>query len=236
MRAIILAGGSGSRLRPLTITIPKPLVPIGDMPILELLIRQLKRAGCTRITLSVGHLASLIRAFCGDGDQWQIPIDYVYEEQALGTVGCLGLLDDVTDDRLLVLNGDTLTDLDFAQPFAAHDPADAMTVCANRRTVAVDFGVLEADAAGYLTGYIEKPVLSYRVSMGVNVVSQWAMARYIERNRRLDAPDLVQRILTDGGKVRVLDTTAYWLDLGRMKDLEAGVAAFLAEPRRFLPE
>ena len=236
MRAVILAGGSGSRLRPLTVTIPKPLVPIGDMPILELLIRQLKRAGCARITLSVGHLASLIRAFCGDGEQWRIPIDYVYEEQALGTVGCLGLLDDIADDRLLVLNGDTLTDLDFAAPYAAHDPGDAITVCANRRTVAVDFGVLETDARGYLSTYTEKPTLAYRVSMGVNVVSTWAIARYIERNQRLDAPDLVKRVLADGKRVRVLDTSAYWLDLGRMKDLEAGVAAFSAEPGRFLPE
>jgi len=236
MRAVILAGGKGSRLRPFTVTIPKPLVPIGDIPILEILIRQLKHRRCERITLSVGHLASLIRAFCGDGEEWRIPIDYLYEEAPLGTIGCLGLLDDLAEDRVLVVNGDTLTDLDFAAVHAAHDHRDAITVCANRRTVDVDFGVLETDGDGLLTTYTEKPVLSYRVSMGVNVISDWAITRYIHRGERLDTPDLVHRLLADGQRVRVLSTEAYWLDLGRMKDLETGAAAFEADPRRFLPE
>ena len=236
MRAVILAGGKGSRLRPLTVTIPKPLVPIGDLPILEILIRQLKRQGCERITISVGHLAGLIRAFCGGGEAWGIPIDYLYEEQPLGTIGCLGLLEGLAEDRVLVVNGDTLTDLDFAGVYAAHAREDAATVCANRRTVEVDFGVLETDAGGHLAAYTEKPVLSYRVSMGVNVISAWAIAHYIPEGERLDIPDLVRRLLADRQGVRVLDTEAYWLDLGRMADLEAGVAAFQADPRRFLPE
>lgn len=236
MRAVILAGGKGSRLRPFTVTIPKPLVPIGDLPILEILIRQLKHRGFERITLSVGHLASLIRAFCGTGEPWGIPIDYLYEDQPLGTIGCLGLLDDLAEERVLVVNGDTLTDLNLAEVYAAHDGTDAITVCANRRSVEIDFGVLETDGAGYLSAYTEKPVLSYKVSMGVNVLSAWAIARYIHRGERLDTPDLVHRLLADGQKVRVLSPEAYWLDLGRMKDLETGVAAFEADPRRFLPE
>jgi NDP-sugar pyrophosphorylase family protein len=236
MRAVILAGGKGSRLRPLTVTIPKPLVPIGDLPILEILIRQLKHRGFDRITLSVGHLASLIRAFCGHGEPWGLPIDYLYEDRPLGTIGCLGLLDDLAEDRVLVANGDTLTDLDWREVYAAHDPRDAVTVCANRRTVEIDFGVLETEGDGYLAAYTEKPVLSYQVSMGVNVISAWAIARYIARGERLDAPDLVHRLTAAGEKVRVRSTEAYWLDLGRMKDLETGVAAFAADPRRFLPD
>lgn len=236
MRAVILAGGKGSRLRPFTVTIPKPLVPIGDLPILEILIRQLKHQGCDRITISVGHLAGLIRAFCGNGDPWGIPIDYVYEERPLGTIGCLALIEDLDEDRALVVNGDTLTDLNMAEAYAAHDPADAITICAHRRSVEIDFGVLETASDGQLTSYIEKPALSYRVSMGVNVLSTWAIAQYIPQGARLDTPDLVRKLLDAEQRVRVLDTDAYWLDLGRMTDLETGVAAFEENPRRFLPE
>lgn len=237
MRAVILAGGKGSRLRPFTTTVPKPLVPIGDLPILEILIRQLKHQGFHRITLSVGHLAALIRAFCGNGEQWRVSLDYVYEEHPLGTIGCLGLIEDLErDDRVLVVNGDTLTDLDMAEVYTAHDGADAITICANRRSVEVDFGVLDIDDRGYLAAYTEKPTLSYRVSMGINIVSSWAVAKHVPTGERLDLPDLVRRMLETGDRVRVRETAAYWLDLGRMSDLEAGMVAFQENPRRFLPE
>ena len=237
MRALILAGGKGSRLRPFTFTIPKPLVPIGEMTVLEILIRQLKGQGFERITISVGHLAGLIRAFCGDGSQWGIPIDYVYEDRPLGTIGCLALLEDLRGaDRMLVINGDTLTDMSLAEAYAAHDGADAITICANRRSVGIDFGVLETDGAGYLSTYTEKPTLHYRVSMGVNVVSAWAVGAYISRGEPLDLPGLVEKLLAAGQRVRVREVEAYWLDLGRMQDLEEGERVFRANPQRFLPE
>jgi NDP-sugar pyrophosphorylase family protein len=236
MRALVLAGGKGSRLRPYTVTVPKPLVPIGETPILEILLRQLRRAGFSRVTLSVGHLASLIRAFCENGERFGLALEYVFEDKPLGTIGSLAYLDLPQDENILVINGDTLTDLDLARAFAQHNSKDAMTICANQRSVLVDFGVLETDDRGYLSGYTEKPRLAYRVSMGINIVSGWAIARYLQRGERLDVPDLVARLRADGQGVRVFDAAAYWLDLGRPEDLETGTSIFQADPKRFLPE
>jgi NDP-sugar pyrophosphorylase family protein len=236
MRAVILAGGKGKRLRPFTFTIPKPLVPIGDRPIVEILIRQLAAQGFERITISVGHLAPLVESFCGSGEQWGVAIDYLHEDSPLGTIGCLGLIDDIAGDRLLVVNGDTLTDLNMADVYAMHAPSDAITVCANRRYVEIDFGVLEADADGSLRSYTEKPTPHYTVSMGINVISTWTIDKYVARNAKLDLPELIAVLMRADESVRVFETEAYWLDLGRVQDLEAGDEAVRANPDRFLPQ
>jgi NDP-sugar pyrophosphorylase family protein len=235
MRAVILAGGRGARLRPFTIVIPKPLVPVGEMPILEILVRQLKAQGFDRITLSVGYLSGLIQAYCGDGSAWDVEVDYVHESEPLGTAGFLGHLGDLTEDRILVVNGDTFTDLDMAAAYRQHDPKDAVSVCANRRSVPTEFGVLEAEDDGRLKAYVEKPELTYDVSMGVNVLSAWAIHAFVEAGKALDMPDLLRRIMNAGETVRVRRTDAYWLDLGRMSDLELAVEAFAADPSRFIP-
>lgn len=232
---MILAGGRGSRLTPYTAVIPKPLVPIGEMPILELLIRQLKFRGFDRLTLSVGYLSSLIEAYCGDGSRWEIELDYVRETEPLGTAGFLGLLDDLTDDRLLVVNGDTLTDLDMGQAYRDHDPADGATIYSSRRSLSIEFGVLETDDSGRLVSYSEKPEVAYDVSMGVNILSAWAIKAHVTRGVRLDMPDLLRRIQGADGVVRVQRTDAYWLDMGRISDLEEALETFAADPARFLP-
>jgi NDP-sugar pyrophosphorylase family protein len=234
MHAVILAGGKGSRLRPFTFTIPKPLVPIGDVPIIEILIRQLAAQGFTRATVSVGHLASLIRGFCGDGESWGIPIDYVYEDEPLGTVGSLALLEKFDDDRVAVINGDTLTDMSFADAYRSHSTGDAATICANRRSVSIDFGVLEIDDDDSLIGYSEKPTLDYLVSMGTNILTVDAVRRHLKAGERLDIPGLVDRFRSENERVRVFHPDAYWLDLGRLDDLETGTQVFLANPERFL--
>lgn len=235
MRAVILAGGRGSRLTPYTTVIPKPLVPIGEIPILELLIRQLKAQGFERITLSVGYLSSLIEAYCGDGSHWEIALDYVRESEPLGTAGFLGLLEDLDDDRLLVVNGDTLTDLDMGGAYRDHDPSDGATICSSRRSMSIEFGVLETDDSGRLVSYSEKPEVAYDVSMGVNILSAWAIKAYVTPGARLDMPDLLRQIRDGGGVVRVNGTDAYWLDMGRVSDLEAALEMFAADPARFLP-
>lgn len=232
--ALILAGGKGSRLRPFTFAIPKPLVPIGDLPIIEILIRQLAAFGFERISISVGYLAALIEAYCGDGDRWGVPIDYVYETEPLGTIGGLAHIGELSDDRLLVVNGDTLTTMDFGAAYDAHDVSDALTIHAFRREVEISFGVLESDERGVLTGYREKPQLEYQVSMGVNVISAWTIDKYLDGGR-LDLPDLAAALLAANEQIRVVETDDFWLDLGRFDDLEAGSAAFLEDPQRFLP-
>lgn len=234
MHAVILAGGKGSRLRPFTFAIPKPLVPIGDIPIIELLIRQLQAQGFTRATISVGHLASLIQSFCSDGNQWGIPIDYVYEDEPLGTVGSLGLIEHFDDDRVLVVNGDTLTDMSFADAYRSHNVGDAATICANSRSVHIDFGVLEIDDDDTLTDYVEKPRLDYLVSMGTNILTVDAVRRHLTQGERLDMPDLIDRFRLAGERVRVRRPDAFWLDLGRLEDLESGTQIFTADPARFL--
>ena len=235
MRAFVLAGGRGSRLHPFTTVIPKPLVPVGEMPILEILLRQLKGQGFDRVTISVGYLSSLIESYCGDGSRWGLRVDYVREDEPLGTAGALSLLTDLEEDRVLVTNGDILTDLDLGLVARDHDVTEGATICANQRTVSIDFGVLRKDDDGCLATYDEKPTLSYEVSMGVNVLSAWALDRYVEAGVRLDMPDLMRRLVADGHPVRIRSTDAYWLDMGRMADLETATEVFTANPARFLP-
>jgi NDP-sugar pyrophosphorylase family protein len=235
MRAVILAGGTGSRLKPFTFSIPKPLVPIGEMPIIEILIRQLAGQGFDRVSISVGYLAQLIRAVCADGSQWGVAIDYVEEDKPLGTAGCLALVDGLGDDSFLVVNGDTLTDLDFAAALDIHKPESGITICTKRRGVDIDFGVLEVGEDGLLLGYKEKPVLDYLVSMGVYILSPWVVRDHIQPGERLDMPELIDRLRKAGHPVNTHDADAYWLDLGRIDDLEAGDAVFRNDRAKFLP-
>jgi NDP-sugar pyrophosphorylase family protein len=236
MRAVVLAGGEGRRLRPFTWVVPKPLVPIGEMPILEILLRQLARYGFVDVTLSVGYLWSLISAYCGDGAQWGLRIDYVREDEPLGTAGFLPLIDTSRADRLLVVNGDILTDLDFRRAYETHVAgATAATIFSHHRTVDIDFGVLDIDSDGMLLKYDEKPKLTYQVSMGINVISTWAIERYIEHGVRLDMPVFMRRLQAAHESVRVEMTDCYWLDMGRMADLEAANTVIESERERFLP-
>lgn len=227
------------RLRPYTTVLPKPLMPVGDRPILDIIVRQLRHAGFERLTIVTGHLAELIEAFFGDGEKYGIAIDYYREDEPLGTVGALALLEGLDDD-FLVMNGDVLTDLAYGEFLDQHRASGAAaSVAAHRREVQVSLGVLqfedEADA-DRLTGYIEKPTYHYEVSMGVYAFSPRAIEQ-IEPGVRLDFPDLVLKLLAAGETVRARRSeNDYWLDIGRHDDYETAMDEFERMRGRFLPD
>jgi NDP-mannose synthase len=237
-RAVILAGGLGTRLRPYTTVLPKPLMPIGDRPILDIVIRQLAAAGFERVTIATGYLAELIEAFFGDGSRHGVPIDYFREDEPLGTVGALSLIDGLDDD-FLVMNGDILTDLDYGALLGRHSAGgQTATIAARSRQVQVSLGVILSESAHdptEVTGYVEKPSYSYQVSMGVYCFSPH-VRRFIARGERIDFPDLVLRLIAAGEKVRTWQSDDQWFDIGRPDDYEAAQDAFDGLRSQLLPD
>jgi NDP-mannose synthase len=171
-RAVILAGGRGTRLRPYTVSLPKPLMPIVDHPILEIIIRQLARAGFEHVTLTVNYQAEIFRAYFGDGSKWRIRIDYSLETQPLGTMGPLRLIPDLPND-FLVMNGDVLTDLDFRAFLSEHTQGRRLfSISAAAREQRIDYRVLHVGRDGLLSAFQEKPITAYLVSMGIYALNR----------------------------------------------------------------
>ncbi|OEU79361.1 MAG: nucleoside-diphosphate-sugar pyrophosphorylase [Desulfobulbaceae bacterium C00003063] len=217
MRAIILAGGKGSRLLPYTTVIPKPLMPVGDRPILEIIIRQLKYYGFSRVTMAVGYLAELIEAYFSDGNKYGIKIDYSREDKPLGTIGALSLIDGL-DRTFLVMNGDVLTNLNYCKLVEFHEMNNAVaTIATYNKEIKIDLGVLEMDEGFRLKQYTEKPTLKYKVSMGIYVFEPEILS-FIDPNGYLDFPDLVVDLIKAGRKVIAFPFDGYWLDIGRHED------------------
>jgi NDP-mannose synthase len=237
-RAVILAGGEGTRLRPYTTVLPKPLMPIGDRPVLDIVVRQLKAHGFERITMATGYLAELIEAFFRDGESYGIAIDYFREHEPLGTVGALALIEGVADDDVLVMNGDVLTDIDYGALLERHRASDAAaTIATKERQIQVSLGVLrfaDTDDPTRLTGYDEKPAIDYVASMGVYCFAPRALA-HIKPGERLDFPDLVLRLIAAGDIVRSWLSDDYWLDIGRHDDYEQAQEEFESVRDRLIP-
>jgi NDP-sugar pyrophosphorylase family protein len=234
-RAVVLAGGRGTRLRPYTAVLPKPLMPIGEYPILEVIVRQLARAGLGRITMAVSHQADLIKAFFGDGARWGIPIDYSLELVPLSTIGPLKLMGNLPE-HFLLMNGDVLTDLDFRRFYAAHVAANRLfTVAASRRTQVIDYGVLQVDSGNRLCGFSEKPVRQFLVSMGVYVMNRKLLER-VPAGVKYGFDDLMRDMLERGEPVHVEPYGGYWLDIGRPDDYERAIDEFEQCRRKLLPD
>ncbi len=234
MKVVILAGGKGMRLAPYTMILPKPLVPVGQYPIIEILVRQLARSGFRDIVLSIGYLGELIQAyFAGNHARFKdVSVSYFRESEPLGTAGPLGLIPGL-NETFLTLNGDILTSLDFGRLLEYHRQREAaLTIAVRRREVQVDLGVVQLNANGELTGYLEKPVLDYLVSMGVYVYEP-VVLKYIEPGRYLDFPTLTTRLLECGERVVGYLSEDYWLDIGRHEDYVRATAEFESKREAF---
>jgi len=234
MQAILLAGGQGTRLLPYTTVFPKPLVPVGDQPISEIVVRQLAAAGFDRIVFAVSHLASLIEAYFGDGAKWGVRISYSLEDTPLGTAGPIGLVRDLDAD-FLVMNGDLLTDLDYRALVADHRQSGAIvTVATARKQVPISLGVVTIDDQRRLVGYDEKPTLHYTVSTGIYVMNR-RIQELLVPPRRMDLPDLLRDLIARGERVHCHPHEGEWLDIGRPEDYEEALSRYAADPARFVP-
>lgn len=214
---MVLAGGQGTRLRPYTSVLPKPLMPLGDAPVLEIIIRQLARDGFDHITLAVNYHAALIKAFFGDGQVWGVTLDYSLETRPLSTIAPLRLIPDLPE-HFILLNGDVLTDLSFRQLYDEHRAHNRLfTVAAAQRTHTVDYGVLHVGPASQLTGFSEKPVSQYLVSMGIYGVSR-AVLEHVPQHEKFGFDDLMHDCINHNRPVHVHVHPGYWLDIGRPDD------------------
>jgi len=237
MQAIILAGGKGTRLRPYTTILPKPLMPIGEMPILEIMVRQLKQHGVDSIIIAVGYLHHMIESYFKNGEKYGISIKYSVEDEPLGTAGPINLIMDDLEENFLVLNGDLLTNINYAKLFATHIQQNAAaTIAAHKRTVEIDYGVLELDQNLELTNYSEKPSFDFKVSMGINVFKKSAIELIIKENTYLDIPDLMLALMQNKQKIVCYQEDCEWLDIGRIEDYSIAVDTFESQKKKFLPD
>ena len=236
MRAVILAGGRGTRLAPYTTVFPKPLVPVGELPIIEIILRQLQAQGIKRVTLAVGYLAELIKAYLVQrADVFpSLVIDYVTEDKPTGTSGALGSIPDLADEPFfLVMNGDVLTTIDLGAMIEHHHAtASDLTIASAAKSVNIDLGVLEL-SDGRVVGYREKPSLPYDVSMGIYLYSPRAL-EWIHSGEYLDFPDLILRMIAAGQRVTAYQTDCLWLDIGRHDDYEQATETFERNREAFL--
>jgi NDP-mannose synthase len=221
-RAVVLAGGRGTRLRPYTVAIPKPLMPIGELPILEIILRQLAHHGFEHITLAVNHQAEILRAYFGAGQKWNLRIDYSLEDRPLGTMGPLKLLKDLPKD-FLVMNGDILSDLNFAAFAESHVKEGRLfTISAARREQIIDYGVLQAGKDNHLSGFQEKPKIPYLVSMGIYCLKREVLD-FVPADQPFGFDQLMLKLLDERQAVKVTTHGGYWLDIGRPDDYQKAI-------------
>ena len=235
MKAVILAGGKGTRLRPYTSVLPKPLMPIGDLPILEIILRRLERAGVTEVVIAIGYLGALIQTYLSQSPiARRLSIRYHLEDAPLGTAGAIGTIEGLGDEPFFVMNGDILSTIDFGAMMAHHRSIDAaLTVGVVSTNVQIQLGVLTLDGADRITGYDEKPTKSYAASMGIYVYGPAAKAR-IAPGAYLDAPSLVLQLIEAGETVSGFTDPCEWIDIGNVGEYERAQGEFESDPEKFL--
>jgi len=234
-RAIILAGGKGTRLRPYTVVLPKPLMPIGEYPILEVVIRQLVAHGFEHITLAVNHQAEIIKAFFGDGSKWRVRIDYSMEDQPLGTIGPLRLIGDLPQ-HFLVMNGDILSDVSYSELYAEHEKHNRLfTVSSQIRRERIDYGVLVSGPDGSLQSFEEKPAKLFEVSMGIYMINR-DLLQLVPAGRLYGFDSLMHDMLDGQKTVTVKRHEGYWLDIGRPDDYMRAIEEFKDMKHLFINE
>jgi NDP-mannose synthase len=232
MQAVIMAGGRGTRLAPYTTVLPKPLMPLSDRPIIDVILRQLVLADVEAVKISVGHLGGLIESWIRHESRYGVPISFFYEDELLGTAGALGNMP--LDDTFLAMNGDILTTLSFDDLVRHHSRSGAIaTMAVKERTVPVEYGVVHADERGRIVRLEEKPKLRYTVSMGVYAFEP-AIRDYIGPGERIDFPDLLLRAIDAGNEVATYRFEGYWRDIGNHDDYEAAIADFANDAERFI--
>jgi len=233
MKAVILAGGKGTRLAPFTTVLPKPLLPLGEIPIVEIILRQLKHYGVTDVTLACGYLSQLIRTYLDNSRiSEELRIDYHWEDKPLGTAGALPGISGL-DETFLVMNGDILTTLDYARLWAFHTARKpALTIAVTSKKVQIELGILQIDDDKRVVGYTEKPVETFPASTGIYIYEPRAL-KFIEPDTYLDFPTLVLKLIEAGETVVAYETDAFWLDMGNRGDHEKAVKAFREDPARF---
>ena len=220
-KAVILAGGVGSRLRPYTLILPKPLMPVGDLCVLEILLRRLRQSGIRQVIITLGHLGSIIRALCGDGSKWDLSIEYSEEPTPLGTIGPLRLIQQELTRTFIVTNGDLVTDLDLRTLLESHRRHGGIaTVASYCKRVKIDLGVLERDGDGRIVGFQEKPEHEYWVSMGTYVFEPEIMNYVPDDGRPFGFDDLMHTLLAAKQPIYTFAHAGYWCDIGRKDDYE----------------
>jgi NDP-sugar pyrophosphorylase family protein len=216
----------GTRLAPYTTILPKPLMPVGEMPILEIIIRQLRKSGFDRIEIASGYLSGLIEAYFGDGSRWDVQIRYHREHERLGTAGPIAFLAEYLEPAFLFMNGDVLTDLDFGELYRAHMQSGALLSTATCvRSFTLSLGSIVRGADGGIADYIEKPTYTFECSAGIYAASRDIVA-HIDRSRPFDMPELVMRLVRGNAIVRPHPIEGFWLDIGTPDDYRQAVEQY----------
>lgn len=220
MDAVILAGGEGTRLRPYTYIIPKPLMPIGDKAILEILMDQLIKSGCETVRLAVGYHAEYIKVFLSGKEKYNGKLEFSKEDIPLGTAGPLKIIEEKLKDNFIVVNGDTLSDINYKDFFEFHNRSGRIaTIALFKKKTKIDLGIIELDDNDEVVRYIEKPSYEHYVSTGIYAFNPKVLS-YIKPGEKVDFPEIVKRMLANNEKIGKYFIDGYWMDLGRQEDYE----------------